>query len=142
MLGVPIFGDKTNVENSPFRQGKVVAPHRMANPWLLFDWIYKLTENATAELNQKKNLDDFTRAMIKKRREALRNDENPERKSLLDYMLLQQNLDPEIENGFEYISINKSKFILFNITASINVQASLMISSSVNSRFSAEISSM
>lgn len=87
VLGVPIYGDKTNVENSPFRQGKVVAPHRMANPWLLFDWIYKLTENATAELNQKKNLDDFTRKMIKKRREALKNDENPERKSLLDYML-------------------------------------------------------
>ena len=88
MLGVPIFGDKTNKENSPFRQGKVVAPHRMANPWLLFDWIYKLTENATAELNQKKNLDDFTRKIIKKRRESLKNDENqPDRKSLLDYMI-------------------------------------------------------
>lgn len=68
-------------------RGKVVVPHRIANPWLLFSWIYRLTETATEELNQKKRLDDFTRKMIAKRREAMKNGEVTERKSLLDYML-------------------------------------------------------
>jgi cytochrome P450 family 4 len=68
-------------------RGKVVVPHRIANPWLLFSWIYKLTETASEELDQKKRLDDFTRKMISKRREAMRSGEIVERKSLLDYML-------------------------------------------------------
>ena len=60
---------------------------RIANPWLLFCWIYKLTETASEELNQKKRLDDFTRKMINKRRKAMKSGEIVERKSLLDYML-------------------------------------------------------
>lgn len=62
-------------------------PHRIANPWLLFSWIYKLTETASEELDQKKRLDEFTRKMINKRREAMKSGEIVERKSLLDYML-------------------------------------------------------
>lgn len=68
-------------------RGKVVVPHRIANPWLLFSWIYRLTETANEELDQKKRLDEFTRRMIKRRREAMENGEKTERKSLLDYML-------------------------------------------------------
>lgn len=36
-------------------------PLRIVKPWLLLDWIYKLTETASAELDQKRKLDDFTR---------------------------------------------------------------------------------
>lgn len=46
-----------------------------------------MTETATEELDQKKRLDDFTRKMIARRREAMRNGESVERKSLLDFML-------------------------------------------------------
>lgn len=70
-----------------FHRGKVTVPHRIANPWLLFSWIYKLTETASEELDQKKRLDDFTRKMISKRREAMKMGEIVERRSLLDYML-------------------------------------------------------
>lgn len=84
ILGVPINGSK--LENSPFRQGKVVLDDRIAKPWLLFNWIYRLTSTFDEELNQKKRLDEFTKKMILKRREALKG-EVAERKSLLDYML-------------------------------------------------------
>lgn len=33
---------------------------RIVRPWLLLDWIYRLTETANSELNQKKLLDSFT----------------------------------------------------------------------------------
>lgn len=36
-------------------------PLRLSKPWLLLDWIYKLTETATAEVDQKRKLDQFTR---------------------------------------------------------------------------------
>lgn len=36
-------------------------PLRLVKPWLLLDWIYKLTETASAELDQKQKLDIFTR---------------------------------------------------------------------------------
>lgn len=36
-------------------------PHRITRPWLLFDWIYSMTDTASAEINQKNKLDAFTR---------------------------------------------------------------------------------
>lgn len=39
-------------------------PHRITRPWLLFDWIYGMTETASAEINQKNKLDTFTRKVI------------------------------------------------------------------------------
>lgn len=59
----------------------------MTRPWLLFTWIYNLTETASTELNQKKRLDAYTMKMIAERRAAKANNEKCERKSLLDYML-------------------------------------------------------
>lgn len=46
-----------------------------------------MTATANEELDQKKRLDEFTIKMIGKRREAMKNGEVSERKSLLDYML-------------------------------------------------------
>jgi cytochrome P450 family 4 len=73
----------------------VVLQGRIASPWLLFSWIYRLTEAASEELNQKKRLDDFTRKMIKKRREAMKSGEVIGRKSLLDYMLEISDIHPD-----------------------------------------------
>lgn len=36
-------------------------PFRITRPWLLFDWIYSMTETAAAEHAQKKRLNQFTR---------------------------------------------------------------------------------
>ncbi|XP_031629862.1 probable cytochrome P450 4aa1 [Contarinia nasturtii] len=88
VLGVPVLKKSGfNMENSPFRQGKVVMPLRIVKPWLLLDWIYKMTETASAELNQKRKLDEFTKKMINIRRDALNRGEIPQRKCLLDFML-------------------------------------------------------
>ncbi|XP_034651196.1 probable cytochrome P450 4aa1 [Drosophila subobscura] len=92
VLGVPIKKkglDPINIEESPFRQGKLMIPTRFSHPWLLFDGIYHWTKLANDELNQKKRLHDFTRQMIKLRREILANigNNNAERKCLLDYMI-------------------------------------------------------
>lgn len=94
-----------------FNRGKVTMSERIVRPWLLLDWIYRLTETASAELNQKQQLDTFTQKvnkqtnnlfemqnknkilivsrfqMIDMRREALQRGEVPERKCLLDFML-------------------------------------------------------
>lgn len=35
-------------------------PLRIVKPWLLLDWVYKLTETASAEFDQKRKLDEFT----------------------------------------------------------------------------------
>lgn len=68
---------------------------RVARPWLMFSWIYKFTDSASEELEQKKRLDDFTMRMIKKRKEELKNGGLSGRKSLLDFMIEIQNLQPD-----------------------------------------------
>lgn len=91
MLGVPVRkkGDQlVNMEESPFRQGKLMMPRRFTHPWLLLDGIYHWTKMASDELNQKKRLNDFTRQMIQRRRLIHKSsNNNNERKCLLDYMI-------------------------------------------------------
>lgn len=64
-----------------------MVQNRIASPWLLFSWIYKFTDAASDEIEQKKRLDDFTRRKIVKRKEELENGTITGRKSLLDYMI-------------------------------------------------------
>lgn len=52
--------NKFRINHSYHFRGKVVMPLRMAKPWLLLDWIYKLTKTATDELDQKSKLNEFT----------------------------------------------------------------------------------
>ncbi|CRL00788.1 CLUMA_CG014042, isoform A [Clunio marinus] len=84
VLGVLV---KEKQKKSPFREGKVVAPHRIANPWLLFDWIYQLTSSASDELDQKKRLDEFVRKIIQERRNTEEYVDDMKRKCLLDYLI-------------------------------------------------------
>ncbi|KAI8127249.1 putative cytochrome P450 4aa1 [Lucilia cuprina] len=88
VLGVPVK-KKNNIdmEQSPFRQGKLVIPQRFLQPWLLWDSVYHMTKLASDELNQKKRLHEFTRKMIIKRRELKSNNNETEKKCLLDYMI-------------------------------------------------------
>lgn len=89
VLGVPVKKDKNsmNMEESPFRQGKLCVPQRFLQPWLLLDSIYHMTKLASDELDQKKRLNDFTRKMIKIRRENLKSIESSDRKCLLDFLI-------------------------------------------------------
>ncbi|XP_058115805.1 probable cytochrome P450 4aa1 [Anopheles ziemanni] len=96
VLGVPVKStDKKEMETSPFRQGKVVAPYRLTHPWLLFNFIYKLTDAATVELDQKKQLEEFSRKMIDRRREALKTQKPTDRRCLMDFMIEISNENPD-----------------------------------------------
>ncbi|XP_075168878.1 putative cytochrome P450 4aa1 [Haematobia irritans] len=86
VLGVPIKKNKLDMEVSPFRKGQLVIPDRMVKPWLLIDSIYRMTKMASEEMNQKRSLNDFTRKMIKVRRE-MKNNNEIQNKCLLDYMI-------------------------------------------------------
>nr|XP_014087247.1 probable cytochrome P450 4aa1 [Bactrocera oleae] len=89
VLGVPVKrqGALVDMEQSPFRQGKVVVNERFLQPWLLFESVYKFTKIASEELDQKKRLDQFTRKMIKRRRDMIAGGSFIVRKCLLDYMI-------------------------------------------------------
>lgn len=88
VLGVPAKKNGTlEVEESPFRQGKVVVPYRVTHPWLLIDAVYRMTQTANDELKQKKKLDEFTYRMIQRRRALRKSDPNFQQKCLLDYMI-------------------------------------------------------
>lgn len=88
VLGIPVLRKSVDkIEESPFRQGKVVVPYRVTRPWLLLDFIYKMTETAASELNQKHKLVNFTRKVIDQRRRMKLNGEPIDRKCLLDHMI-------------------------------------------------------
>ncbi|XP_005176034.1 probable cytochrome P450 4aa1 [Musca domestica] len=87
VLGVPIKKKDLNMEESPFRKGKIQIPQRFLKPWLLFDGIYQMSKLASDELKQKRLLDEFTRKMIQHRREMKQNNEITAKKCLLDYMI-------------------------------------------------------
>lgn len=57
---MPSWYCKYDLKTNFLHRGKVVMPLRISKPWLLLDWIYKLTETASAELDQKRKLDEFT----------------------------------------------------------------------------------
>jgi len=64
--------------------GKITLINRLARPWLLINSIYKLTESATEERNQKERLVSFTRSLIQNHRVAAF--KSP-RVCLLDYLI-------------------------------------------------------
>nr|CAD7411474.1 unnamed protein product [Timema cristinae] len=98
VLGVQV-GDTTKLradENSPFRHAKVLVPYRLSHPWLMIGSIYSITNFARNELSHKKSLFDFTRKVIRDKKEERNKtkdlDKNwddcaPARMCLLDRML-------------------------------------------------------
>ncbi|XP_021932183.1 probable cytochrome P450 4aa1 isoform X2 [Zootermopsis nevadensis] len=94
VLGIPMATKTTDILDSPFRQGKVVAPYRLLHPWLLLDLIYRLTDVAKHELQQQKNINDFTRKILNERCRGKQAQDplpgcmgKPGKKSFLDLMI-------------------------------------------------------
>ncbi|XP_063235354.1 probable cytochrome P450 4aa1 isoform X2 [Bacillus rossius redtenbacheri] len=56
-------------EKSPFRQGKVTATYRVLRPWLMFNWLYSLTDVARRETDNQNSLFNFTRKVVQRRKE-------------------------------------------------------------------------
>lgn len=71
-----------------------MVPYRFARPWLLIDWIYRLTAAGKSEEQQQKDLFDFCFSKMKEKREFLQkngslivNDNMIRKMSLLEYMV-------------------------------------------------------
>ena len=67
-----------------------MVPYRLIRPWLLFDWIYKMTSIGKREKKQSQDLYAACYRMLEEKRQALRQDQTngPAKKiSLLEYML-------------------------------------------------------
>lgn len=67
--------------------------YRMVRPWLLIEWIYRLTKHGIQEEKQRKDLFDTCFRMMKEKRELLRSKEptdeanRKQKLSLLEYMV-------------------------------------------------------
>ncbi|KMQ95528.1 putative cytochrome p450 4aa1 [Lasius niger] len=88
----------TNIDVFLKPRGQVMVPYRFARPWLLIDWIYRLTAAGKSEKQQQKDLFDFCFRKVKEKREFLQkngsfvvNDETTgvesRKMSLLEYMI-------------------------------------------------------
>lgn len=64
VVGCKLLGNRIRISFFSVCRGKVTMPHRITRPWLLFDWVYGMTETASAEISQKNKLDTFTRKVI------------------------------------------------------------------------------
>lgn len=82
-----------NVDDEmPFRKGQVMITHRLVRPWLLIDWIYRLTKAGKQEEKQRRELFKACFKMIKERRKLREKSSSEEsaglrKVSLLEYML-------------------------------------------------------
>ncbi|KYQ58522.1 putative cytochrome P450 4aa1 [Trachymyrmex zeteki] len=59
ILGTPANQGKNDSEDDPFRKGQVMMPYRFARPWLLIDWLYRLTAAGKSEEQQPRDLRIF-----------------------------------------------------------------------------------
>ncbi|XP_025989080.1 probable cytochrome P450 4aa1 isoform X2 [Solenopsis invicta] len=95
ILGMPASQRYNDDEDdTPFRKGQVMVPYRFARPWLLIDWIYRLTAAGKSEEQQQKNLFDFCFRKMEEMREFLQkngslisNNSATRKISLLEYMI-------------------------------------------------------
>ncbi|XP_032677368.1 probable cytochrome P450 4aa1 [Odontomachus brunneus] len=106
VLGIPISrGHSNELDNAPFRKGKVMVPYRFTRPWLLIDWIYRLTTAGKSEERQQKDLFDYCFKKMKEKREFLQkngssltddetNAATTRKISLLEYMVEMNNKNP------------------------------------------------
>ncbi|XP_069692520.1 probable cytochrome P450 4aa1 [Periplaneta americana] len=70
ILHEAVLGLAEMPQDSPFRQGKLVAPYRLLNPWLLVDWVYRVTDLAKTELHQQRRLFHFTQKVVRQKLSA------------------------------------------------------------------------
>ncbi|EFN76645.1 probable cytochrome P450 4aa1 isoform X2 [Harpegnathos saltator] len=64
-------GDNNSKADMPFGKGQFMAIQRFVRPWLLINWIYRLTEAGKMEQQQQKNLINFCCRKMKEKQEFL-----------------------------------------------------------------------
>uniref|UniRef100_A0ABD2XLP2 Cytochrome P450 n=1 Tax=Trichogramma kaykai TaxID=54128 RepID=A0ABD2XLP2_9HYME len=96
-----------DLDDLPFRKGQMVVPYRLIHPWLLVDWIYRLTTTGRQEKKQSQDLTAACQRMIDELRRKKQSssssescsptleNEKEKKTSLLEYMLEQSEKNPE-----------------------------------------------
>ncbi|OXU22693.1 hypothetical protein TSAR_008363 [Trichomalopsis sarcophagae] len=85
-----------DLDDLPFRKGQVLMTHRLIRPWLIFDWIYKLTSTGQQEKKQSQDLSAACHRIILEKRRLQRDSSSPTKKtSLLEYMMETSERNPE-----------------------------------------------
>lgn len=68
--------------------GKVLVPYRLMKPWLLIDWIYRLTRSGKNEQKHRNDLANACRKIITKKREKVKRGEGKyDGDTLMDFMM-------------------------------------------------------
>lgn len=86
VLGIEVDDSSTNMDESPYRQGKLKLSERIAKPWLLVDAIYDMTGDSKAEVSQRGTLEKYTLLAIDQRK-VLAQKSTFEPSCMLDYLL-------------------------------------------------------
>ncbi|XP_012279407.1 probable cytochrome P450 4aa1 [Orussus abietinus] len=106
VLGLTREGrEKQRIDDAdlPFRKGQVFMPYRLMRPWLLIDWVYRMTDVGKSEEKQRENLFRACKRMMAIKREVMRSGDDSERPrvslvgretSLLEYMVEINEKDP------------------------------------------------
>ncbi|XP_076622973.1 putative cytochrome P450 4aa1 isoform X1 [Colletes latitarsis] len=89
-------------DDLPFRKGQIMFLYRLVRPWLLIEWIYRLTKHGKQEEKQRRDLFDTCFKMMKDKRQQLKskdvNDSDETKKSqrmsLLEYMVEMNEKNP------------------------------------------------
>lgn len=68
IFGMSDIVDRIDFQKSPFRCGQPTMTYRLTKPWLIFDWMYRLTGTAAKEDAQTFGMRTFTRNVIAARR--------------------------------------------------------------------------
>ncbi|XP_016906505.1 probable cytochrome P450 4aa1 isoform X2 [Apis cerana] len=95
VLGINRINRINEMDDLPFRKGQIMLLYRMIRPWLLIEWIYRLTKYGREEEKQRKDLFDTCFKLVKEKRDLLQNKDhisnNDIKKnkniSLLEYMV-------------------------------------------------------
>ncbi|XP_043517948.1 probable cytochrome P450 4aa1 isoform X1 [Frieseomelitta varia] len=104
VLGINQTDRRTNgmIDDLPFRKGQIMLLYRMVRPWLLIEWIYRLTKHGRKEEKQRKDLFDTCFKMMEEKRKLLQNNtpapdhevKQKKRTSLLEYMVEMKEKNP------------------------------------------------
>ncbi|XP_076248467.1 putative cytochrome P450 4aa1 isoform X1 [Calliopsis andreniformis] len=94
--------DEVMEDDLPFRKGQIMLLYRLVRPWLLIEWIYRLTKCGQEEEKQRRDLFDSCFKMMKEKREQMRSkgatidsDKGETNKiSLLEYMVEMNEKNP------------------------------------------------
>ena len=89
-------------DDLPFRKGQIMLLYRLVRPWLLIEWIYRLTKHGRQEEKQRRDLFDTCLKMMKEKRDLLRSKDNAvldetvgsKKMSLLEYMVEMNEKNP------------------------------------------------